>query len=174
MIKTLFTFWIKQFFIYIIHCLVLSCSFRKLIVHGFVRDEDGKKMSKSLGNVIDPSVIINGGKVRKSFWHLDFVWMSFAKKLLQSIFSEMQTNTIKLRTIASVTCLGLPYLLGCRDTFQRESTLRYWSTPYQRETNPAKKKLLPLYMNPFYNWLFIKERVCSPGVVFFSFKSSPL
>jgi len=26
-------------------------------------DEDGKKMSKSLGNVVDPDVVVNGGKV---------------------------------------------------------------------------------------------------------------
>ena len=26
-------------------------------------DEDGKKMSKSLGNVVDPGVVVNGGKV---------------------------------------------------------------------------------------------------------------
>ena len=37
--------------------------FRSLVVHGFALDEDGKKMSKSLGNVIDPDVVINGGKV---------------------------------------------------------------------------------------------------------------
>ena len=27
-------------------------------------DEDGLKMSKSLGNVVDPNIIIKGGKVR--------------------------------------------------------------------------------------------------------------
>jgi len=35
-----------------------------LITHGFMLDEKGKKMSKSLGNVISPTTIINGGKVR--------------------------------------------------------------------------------------------------------------
>jgi len=28
-------------------------------------DEDGKKMSKSLGNVVDPDIVVNGGKVSK-------------------------------------------------------------------------------------------------------------
>ncbi len=37
--------------------------FRALVVHGFVVSEKGEKMSKSIGNVIDPDVIINGGKV---------------------------------------------------------------------------------------------------------------
>ena len=37
--------------------------FRKLVVHGFAVDEEGKKMSKSKGNVIDPAVVIHGGKV---------------------------------------------------------------------------------------------------------------
>lgn len=34
--------------------------FRSLFVHGFVVDENGKKMSKSIGNVIDPQDIVNG------------------------------------------------------------------------------------------------------------------
>jgi isoleucyl-tRNA synthetase len=41
--------------------------FRSLVVHGFVLDEEGKKMSKSLGNVVDPDVVINGGKVGNYF-----------------------------------------------------------------------------------------------------------
>ncbi|CAG8632578.1 12489_t:CDS:10, partial [Funneliformis caledonium] len=33
-----------------------------LITHGFVMDEQGRKMSKSIGNVVDPNTIIKGGK----------------------------------------------------------------------------------------------------------------
>ncbi|TTS81757.1 Isoleucine--tRNA ligase, mitochondrial [Bagarius yarrelli] len=35
--------------------------YKKLVVHGFVLCENGEKMSKSLGNVVDPDVIVNGG-----------------------------------------------------------------------------------------------------------------
>jgi len=44
-------------------CNSLAVNHRSLVVHGFVVDEDGKKMSKSLGNVVDPAVVVNGGKV---------------------------------------------------------------------------------------------------------------
>lgn len=33
-----------------------------MLTHGFVLDERGNKMSKSLGNVVDPRIVINGGK----------------------------------------------------------------------------------------------------------------
>jgi len=35
-----------------------------LITHGMVLDQAGKKMSKSLGNVVSPLTIVLGGKVR--------------------------------------------------------------------------------------------------------------
>ncbi|XP_067901174.1 isoleucine--tRNA ligase, mitochondrial [Heterodontus francisci] len=35
--------------------------YRKLVVHGFTLNETGEKMSKSVGNVVDPDVVINGG-----------------------------------------------------------------------------------------------------------------
>lgn len=34
--------------------------YRQVLTHGFVLDEQGKKMSKSLGNVIDPKIVIEG------------------------------------------------------------------------------------------------------------------
>ncbi|KAM3594791.1 uncharacterized protein V6R79_014306 [Siganus canaliculatus] len=36
--------------------------YKSLVVHGFAVSEKGEKMSKSLGNVVDPDVVINGAK----------------------------------------------------------------------------------------------------------------
>lgn len=36
-----------------------------VVTHGFVLDEKGSKMSKSLGNVVDPDIVITGGKGSK-------------------------------------------------------------------------------------------------------------
>jgi len=39
--------------------------YKTVLTHGFVLDEQGRKMSKSLGNVMDPLIAINGGKNQK-------------------------------------------------------------------------------------------------------------
>lgn len=39
--------------------------YQQVLTHGFVLDEAGKKMSKSLGNVVDPLKVIEGGKNQK-------------------------------------------------------------------------------------------------------------
>jgi isoleucyl-tRNA synthetase len=39
--------------------------YKTVLTHGFVLDEKGMKMSKSVGNVVDPNLIINGGKNQK-------------------------------------------------------------------------------------------------------------
>lgn len=38
--------------------------FKKILLHGIVCDEHGKKMSKSLGNVIAPEDVINGATLQ--------------------------------------------------------------------------------------------------------------
>ncbi|OTF75833.1 hypothetical protein BLA29_014028, partial [Euroglyphus maynei] len=40
--------------------------YRSIIIHGFALDRDGKKMSKSLGNVINPMDIVNGTAINNS------------------------------------------------------------------------------------------------------------
>eukprot|EP00931_Biecheleriopsis_adriatica_P031265 TRINITY_DN18359_c0_g2_i1.p1 TRINITY_DN18359_c0_g2~~TRINITY_DN18359_c0_g2_i1.p1 ORF type:complete len:1056 (+),score=244.62 TRINITY_DN18359_c0_g2_i1:50-3217(+) len=40
--------------------------YKSVVTHGFVVDENGRKMSKSIGNVIDPRNIIEGGKNQKA------------------------------------------------------------------------------------------------------------
>lgn len=42
-----------------------SSPYRDLITHGMVLDESGKKMSKSLGNIVSPMTVIHGGKDKK-------------------------------------------------------------------------------------------------------------
>jgi isoleucyl-tRNA synthetase len=39
--------------------------FKTVLTHGFTLDEQGRKQSKSLGNVVDPMIVINGGKNQK-------------------------------------------------------------------------------------------------------------
>ncbi|MBW4504825.1 MAG: isoleucine--tRNA ligase [Scytonema hyalinum WJT4-NPBG1] len=39
--------------------------YKKVLTHGFILDEQGRKQSKSLGNVIDPKIVIEGGKNQK-------------------------------------------------------------------------------------------------------------
>ncbi|MBD2345325.1 isoleucine--tRNA ligase [Anabaena subtropica] len=39
--------------------------YKTVLTHGFVLDEQGRKMSKSVGNVVDPKILISGGKDQK-------------------------------------------------------------------------------------------------------------
>ncbi|MBF2036306.1 MAG: isoleucine--tRNA ligase [Leptolyngbyaceae cyanobacterium T60_A2020_046] len=39
--------------------------YQRVLTHGFTLDEQGRKMSKSLGNVVDPKIVIEGGKNQK-------------------------------------------------------------------------------------------------------------
>lgn len=48
-------------------CAIITgkAPYRGVITHGFVLDERGLKMSKSVGNVVDPRTVIEGGKDQK-------------------------------------------------------------------------------------------------------------
>lgn len=39
--------------------------FKHIVTHGFILDDQGRKMSKSLGNTIEPGLVISGGKDQK-------------------------------------------------------------------------------------------------------------
>ena len=39
--------------------------YKTVLTHGYALDDQGRKMSKSLGNVVDPAIVIEGGKNQK-------------------------------------------------------------------------------------------------------------
>jgi valyl-tRNA synthetase len=52
-------FWVARMVMMSLH-LTDQLPFRTIYLHAMVRDKNGKKMSKSLGNVIDPMEVIHG------------------------------------------------------------------------------------------------------------------
>ncbi|XP_055010835.1 isoleucine--tRNA ligase, mitochondrial isoform X2 [Boleophthalmus pectinirostris] len=87
--------------------------YKSLVVHGFAVSEKGEKMSKSLGNVVDPDTVINGGK--------DSSMPAYGADVLRwwvaesNVFSEVQIGPSSLNSAKeSISKLRntLKFLLG--------------------------------------------------------------
>ncbi|XP_061751656.1 isoleucine--tRNA ligase, mitochondrial isoform X1 [Nerophis ophidion] len=84
--------------------------YKSLVVHGFAVSEKGEKMSKSVGNVVDPDTVINGGKdASMPAYGADVLRWWVAES---NIFSEIQ--------------IGPSALNSARDNIHKlRNTLRY-------------------------------------------------
>lgn len=61
------------FFGFLCYILAGTAPYKAVLTHGFVLDEKGHKMSKSIGNIVDPRTVIEGGKNQKvSYFVLPF------------------------------------------------------------------------------------------------------
>uniref|UniRef100_A0A671VS63 Isoleucine--tRNA ligase, mitochondrial n=1 Tax=Sparus aurata TaxID=8175 RepID=A0A671VS63_SPAAU len=86
--------------------------YKSLVVHGFAISEKGEKMSKSLGNVVDPDAVISGGKVSMPAYGADVLRWWVAES---NVFSEVQIGPTVLnaaRDNISKLRNTLKFLLG--------------------------------------------------------------
>ena len=97
--------------------------YKTVLTHGFVLDEQGRKMSKSVGNVVDPQIVINGGKDQKkeTAYGADVLrlWVSSVDysadvRLGGNIIKQLADVRNKIRNTAR-------FLLGSLDDFDPET-----------------------------------------------------
>ncbi|MEH2135031.1 MAG: isoleucine--tRNA ligase [Nostoc sp.] len=96
--------------------------YKTVLTHGFALDEQGRKMSKSEGNVVDPNIIIEGGKNQKvePAYGADVLrlWVSSVDysgdvRIGKNIIKQMNDVRGKIRNTAR-------FLLGSLDDFDPE------------------------------------------------------
>jgi isoleucyl-tRNA synthetase len=85
--------------------------YKTVITHGFVLDEKGYKMSKSLGNVVDPITIIEGGSNQKTN-------PAYGADTLRLFISSVDYS--------GDVCIGENVIKQCSDSYRKlRNTLRY-------------------------------------------------
>jgi isoleucyl-tRNA synthetase len=101
--------------------------YKSLVTHGFLLDENGRKMSKSLGNVIDPSFFIEGGKdkIKDPAYGADVMrlWIvssDYSKDILvgRNVMAIQFEFFKKIRNTAR-------FMLGNLNGFQKDSMVDY-------------------------------------------------
>ncbi|ORY90370.1 isoleucyl-tRNA synthetase [Syncephalastrum racemosum] len=101
--------------------------YETLITHGFALDEQGRKMSKSIGNVIVPSLVTHGGKDKKKWpaYGTDVLRMWVANceytrdvSIGSTILAQISETMRKLRTTAR-------FLLGNLSDFHASDCVSY-------------------------------------------------
>ncbi|KAM1191788.1 hypothetical protein ACFX15_011901 [Malus domestica] len=103
--------------------------YSSVITHGFVLDEKGLKMSKSLGNVVDPRTVIEGGKNQKDGYGADVLrlWVSSV-----DYTGDVTIGPQILRQMSDIyrkTRGTLRYLLGNLHDWNADSAISYHDLP---------------------------------------------
>ena len=80
-------FWVARMIMMTTH-FISEVPFKKIFIHGLVKDSEGQKMSKSKGNILDPLDIIDGIKVK-----------NLIKKRTESLMQPKMREKIEKQTI---------------------------------------------------------------------------
>ncbi|KAJ2938979.1 hypothetical protein O0L34_g17794 [Tuta absoluta] len=150
--------------------------YESIFVHGFVVDDKKRKMSKSIGNVIDPVTIIQGGKDKNSqpaygvdtlrWWVASHSTQHSQIVISKKLLDDVQTQIIRIRNI-------LKYLLAAvndleKTQFEQTPKLNYFDAYMVHESNEFLKQINDHYNNFRYN------HVAQTALFFISNKVSAL
>jgi len=132
--------------------------YQQVLSHGFVVDEKGHKMSKSLGNVIDPDEIME--RFGADILRLWVVSSDFTKEVRISIpiLENLQENYQKIRNtlrflLGNLT--NIPLELQSEKDLERELSLVDYYILYKLESliKESQKKYKEYTFNPIYSSL---------------------
>ncbi|XP_026333742.1 isoleucine--tRNA ligase, mitochondrial [Hyposmocoma kahamanoa] len=133
--------------------------YESLFVHGFVVDDKKRKMSKSIGNVIDPFTIIHGGKDKNSqpsygvdtlrWWVASHATQHSQIIISRKLLDDCQQEIIRIRNI-------LKYLLSVvsdvpKTDFHKTPVLNFLDQYMVRENEEFLKQINDHYNNFRYN-----------------------
>ncbi|KCZ79710.1 hypothetical protein H312_02900 [Anncaliia algerae PRA339] len=181
-------FWVARM-IFMNVLLTNTIPFTSVLLHGIIRDSMGRKMSKSLGNVIDPLFIINGCELKELN---DSISSTLSKKERDiSLTYQKKTfpNGIKKCGADALRFCLLNYINDSKDIsldikrvegYSRFSNKLYHMVKYfssyleNKRTNNNIKINQPMndniindsVTNECINWIYIKLNQCIKNVTF--------
>ncbi|KAL0861352.1 hypothetical protein ABMA27_008905 [Loxostege sticticalis] len=133
--------------------------YKSIFVHGFVVDDKKRKMSKSIGNVIEPATIIHGGKDKNNqpaygvdtlrWWVASHATQHSQIVISKKLLDDCQSEVIRIRNI-------LKYLLGVvtdldQRHFSQKPNLNYFDQYMVQESHEFLKQINEHYNNYRYN-----------------------
>ncbi|XP_075985565.1 isoleucyl-tRNA synthetase, mitochondrial [Anticarsia gemmatalis] len=133
--------------------------YKSIFVHGFVVDDKKRKMSKSIGNVIDPTTIIQGGKDKNNqpaygvdtlrWWVASHSTQHSQIVISKKLLDDCQTELVRIRNI-------MKYLLGVvsdipNTAFEKQPTLNFFDKYVVKETHDFITQINENYNNFKYN-----------------------
>lgn len=141
--------------------------FKNVLIHGLIRDEQGRKMSKSLGNGIDPMDVIEkygadalrwflstgstpGQDVRFSYTKMDAAW-NFINKVWNAsryVIMNLDENTKPELPVTEEMTLADKWIVS-----RLQATIKHVTTQFEKfEFSEANKSLYNFIWSDFADW----------------------
>ncbi|CAG2110843.1 unnamed protein product [Medioppia subpectinata] len=165
-------------FFWVARMVIMSLSltgrlpFRRVLLHGMVADSDGRKMSKSRGNVIDPSDVIDGvslDALKAKCWRaydqgllsdkelavgLDELAKRFPKGVLACGADALRLHLLETRFKEESVAFDAKQVVMCRNFCNKlHQTVRFFAANVDQSFSETDILTLMPYLTPTDRWI---------------------